>query len=103
MDLVLKIYTLCKLFPPEELYGLSSQMKRSSISIVSNIAEGSRRGTEKDKRHFLTISFGSASELETQLEIARKLLFITEAQYRETNCLLIEVLKMLHSLSKVRR
>ena len=59
----------------EEIYGLSSQMKRSSISIPSNIAEGRRRGGRKELNYFLLISYGSGAELETQLEIAKSLSF----------------------------
>ena len=75
MQLVAGIYELTAKFPQSEIYGLTSQMKRCSISIPSNIAEGRRRGTKKDFCHFVIIAFGSGSELETQIEIAKILPF----------------------------
>ncbi len=62
-------------FPKEEVYGLTSQMRRCAVSIPSNIAEGRRRGSKKDYRHFLIIAYGSGAELETQIEIVKRLLF----------------------------
>ena len=67
MDLAKKIYTLTATFPKEEIYGLSSQMRRSSVSIPSNIAEGAARSSDKEFIQFLYISLGSLSELETQV------------------------------------
>ncbi|WLD22539.1 four helix bundle protein [Flavobacterium dauae] len=76
MDLVVEIYKQTKLFLKEELYALTSQMKRSAVSIPSNIAEGAgRKGTAEFCR-FLYIALGSASELETQVELAYRLNFI---------------------------
>jgi four helix bundle protein len=98
-DLVILIYKLCSNFPKEELYGITSQIKRSAISIPSNIAEGSRRGTKKDFQHFLNISLGSAAELETQLEISKKLSFGEKRDYNEAESILLEVTKMLYKLS----
>src|SRR5680860_1287225 len=66
MELAREIYDISKKLPPEEMYSLSSQIKRSAISIPSNIAEGHKRGT-KDFVRFLVISYGSSAELETQL------------------------------------
>lgn len=65
IKLVIEIYKSTKHFPQEELYGLTSQMRRSSVSIPSNIAEGSGRSSDKDFHRFLEISIGSAFELET--------------------------------------
>ncbi len=70
MDLVLLIYSLTKKFPEEEIYGLTSQMKRAEVSVPSNIAEGSRRSSKKDFRNFLLNAYGSGAELETQIKIA---------------------------------
>ena len=64
-------------FPQEEQYGLSSQIRRSAVSIPSNIAEGAARNSDKEYKQFLYISLGSASELETQLLIAENLGFVT--------------------------
>ena len=75
LELVTAVYELTELFPKTELYGLASQMRISAVSIPSNIAEGKRRGSRKDFRHFLLNSFGSGAELETQIEIAKRLSF----------------------------
>jgi len=69
MDLAIDIYKATSLFPRDEKFGLVSQIKRCSVSIPSNIAEGSGRGSDKEFNHFLNISQGSAFELETQLII----------------------------------
>ncbi len=96
--LVAAMYTLTSKFPKEEIYGLSSQMKRASVSIPSNIAEGSKRGTKKDFRHFLIIAYGSGAELETQIEIAKILPFGKNLQYSAVETLLAEVMKMLNTM-----
>ncbi len=67
------IYRLSSSFPKEEVYGITSQVRRAVVSIASNIAEGAARSTNKDFVHFLYIAAGSASELDTQLEIAQRL------------------------------
>ncbi len=96
MSLVEMVYRLTRAFPKEEQYGIISQMRRCAVSIPSNIAEGSRRGTKKDFSHFLIISLGSASELETQLKIAKRLEFGKMEMYKETEDVLQEVLRMLN-------
>ena len=73
MDLVVEIYRICKFLPKEENYGLSDQMRRSVVSIASNIAEGQARDSKKDFIRFLSIAQGSKAELETQIEICRRL------------------------------
>ena len=78
MELVVEIYNLTKLFPKEEQYGLTSQMRRCCISIPSNIAEGAGRKGSKEFSRFLYVSLGSLSEIETQLEIAFRLNYIAE-------------------------
>jgi four helix bundle protein len=98
MDLVFLIYKITGMFPKTEIYGLVSQMKRSAVSIPSNIAEGSRRKTKKDFAHFLVMAFGSGGELETQLKIAKKLEFVTMKEYNEVDILLNEIMKMLNKL-----
>lgn len=76
IDLVEELYKLTKEFPKEETYCLSSQIRRSAISIPSNIAEGAARNSKKEYIQFLYISLGSASELETQLIIAERLEYL---------------------------
>ncbi|MDQ1329663.1 MAG: hypothetical protein QG641_2955 [Candidatus Poribacteria bacterium] len=76
MKLAKEVYSLTASFPKEEMYGLSSQIRRASVSIPSNIAEGAARGSSKDFSRFLYISLGSLAELETQLLLAVDLGFI---------------------------
>lgn len=96
--MVVSVYKLCEKLPDTERYGISSQMKRCSVSIPSNIAEGSRRKTRKDFGHFLTIAYGSGAELETQIEILKNLPFGQKLDYSEVDNLLSEVMKMLNKL-----
>jgi four helix bundle protein len=78
MDFVVLIYRLTQEFPKEEEFGLSSQMRRASVSIVSNISEGAARNNTKQFIQFLYYSLGSASELETQIELAKRIGFIND-------------------------
>jgi len=80
IEIVKDIYALTKKFPKEELYGLTSQMRRSSISIPSNIAEGFKRSHNKEYKQFLHITQGSLAELETQLIIAKELGYIKDSE-----------------------
>lgn len=98
MDLVLSVYKISSLFPPDEKFGLTSQMRRAVVSIPSNIAEGRARGTRKEFVQFVRIAFGSCTELETQLLIAQKLPFKEKIDYTKTLGLLSEVSKMLRSI-----
>lgn len=98
IQLVLEIYKLTALFPREEIYGVSSQLKRASVSIASNIAEGSIRGSKKDFSHFLRMASGSVAELETQIEICKNLPFGKKLEYNEIDGLAVEINKMLHGL-----
>ena len=95
------VYQLVKSFPQEELYALSSQLKRASVSIPSNIAEGYGRNTDKSFSHFLDISRGSLFEIETQLIIAKELGFVSDATlYKEILSLIEEESKMINAFSK---
>lgn len=100
MELVVEVYTLTESFPKTEMFGLVSQMRRAAVSIPSNIAEGSKRGTGKDFRKFLLCSFGSGAELETQIEIAKRLELGTGSKCEKSCLLLDEVMKMLSVLVK---
>lgn len=99
MELVSAVYALTNLFPKSELYGLTSQMRRSAISIPSNIAEGRRRGTRKDYRQYLIIAYSSGAELETQIEIAKRLPFSKNLGYSKVDNLLGEAMKMLNKMT----
>jgi len=96
--LVVKTYKVTDEFPTNEQYGLTSQMRRSAVSIPANIAEGSRRSTTKDFRNFLTIAFGSGSELETHIEVVKLLPFGTKLDFSEIDSLLEEIMKMLNTM-----
>ena|SRR3990167_7016008 len=98
ITLVTEVYKLTELFPKEEMYGLSSQVRRSAISIPSNIAEGRSRGTRKDFSQFVRIAYGSGAELETQLLIAKTLPRTQSLDYRKVDNLLEEIMKMLNSM-----
>lgn len=98
VELVVEIYQLAKKFPREEIYGLSSQIKRAAVSIPSNIAEGRYRGTRKDFSQFLRIAYSSGAELETQLEIAKRLSFISEEEYQRVVSKLNEIMRMLNAI-----
>lgn len=95
MELAEAVYDLTRQFPPEELYGLTSQLRRASVSIASNIAEGRGRGTDGDFRYFLTIALGSNYEVQTQLLLAKRLKFGSAQQMQKTEYLCIETSKML--------
>jgi four helix bundle protein len=101
IQLVVEIYNLTEKFPKSEIYGLVPQMRRSSVSIPSNIAEGRRRGYQKEFIHFLTISYGSGAELETQIEICKKLPTLKDFNYNTVDQLLEEVMKMLNKMIHV--
>ncbi len=93
-DLAVLIYKLTENFPKSELYGLTSQMRRAVISISSNIAESYHRFHDKEKQQFLAVAFGSGSELESQIEIAKAL--FPKLDYRLAESLLLEVMKILN-------
>lgn len=98
IEAVIEMYKLTDQFPKSELYGLASQMKRAAVSIPSNIAEGRRRGGKKEFCQFLLIAYGSGAELETQLEIVRRLPWGQTLDLREIDALLLEVMRMLNKM-----
>ncbi|MDM1139264.1 four helix bundle protein [Empedobacter sp. R132-2] len=101
MNLVVEIYKITNYFPKEELYALTSQMKRSALSIPSNIAEGAGRNGKAEYCRFLNIALGSASELETQIEIAYRLNFISDIKNLDSKIRFIKNMlsKLIKSLS----
>jgi len=100
MELVVDIFQVVDMFPKKELFGLSMQMKRCAVSIPSNIAEGAGRKTKREFRNFLYIAQGSLNELDTQLEIARKLGYLKEDKYKELQEKVLRVGQMLSGLIK---
>ena len=103
ISLVTDIYKLLSFFPTYERYALSDQIRRSSVSIASNIAEGASRESKKDFSHFLQISVGSAFELETQLIIASNLNYISEDQLTNILDKLVYIEKRLSKLISILR
>ncbi len=100
MDLVEIIYRATRSLPKEEMYGLTSQMRRSAVSIPSNIAEGCGQGTDKNFARFLSISQGSLKELETQLLIVKRLNYIDHDTLQPILSLCNEIGKMITGLQK---
>lgn len=102
-QLALAVYKTTKGFPKEELYGLTSQIRRASMSIPTNIAEGCGRNTDAEFARFLQIAMGSASETEYQLILARDLEFLSQNDYEKLHNDVEEVKRMLASLLKTLR
>ena len=98
--IVKEIYLMCQSLPKEELYALQSQLKRSAVSIPSNIAEGYGRHYTKNYIQFLNIARGSLLELETQVTIARELDFITKEIFEKNIELITEESKMINAFIK---
>lgn len=98
--LSLKIYSLTKAFPSDEKFGLISQMRRASISIASNLAEGNSRNTKKDKAHFTTIAYSSLMELLNQIIISKSLNYIKEEDYNILRTEIAHIANQLNSLRK---
>ncbi|HLZ43017.1 MAG TPA: four helix bundle protein [Candidatus Sulfotelmatobacter sp.] len=96
--LTLDVYKASNAFPREEMYGLTSQMRRASVSIGANIAEGACRKGDVDFARFLQIAVGSASELEYHLLLARDLQLLGSSDYRRLSDEAVEVKRMLASL-----
>lgn len=96
MDLVTAVYNLTGKFPREETYGLTAQIRRATVSIPSNIAEGRLRGFRKEFHQFLRNAYGSGGELETQIAIAKSLATTKNLNYAVVEALLLEVMKMLN-------
>jgi four helix bundle protein len=99
----LAVYKATIEFPKEELYGLTSQIRRSSMSVPTNIAEGCGKYTDADFARFVQIAMGSASETEYQLLLSHDLGFLPKATYEQLNADVVEVKRMLASLLQTLR
>lgn len=97
MDLALQVHRLTSTFPPEERYGLVSQMRRAAVSIPSNVAEGYGRGG-KDYARFVSMAYASLLELETQLELARRFEYVDDTGHGAVSSLCSEIGRMLNGL-----
>jgi four helix bundle protein len=97
---VVDIYRLTEKFPASEKYGISAQIKRAAVSIVSNIAEGSSRTSKKDQAHFYQIAYGSLMETLCQIIISADLAYIDNSQVKEMRAKIENIAKMLNNLRK---
>jgi four helix bundle protein len=100
MDLVESVYKATRQFPKEEIYGLTSQLRRAVVSVPSNIAEGQGRTSTKEFLHHLSIAYGSLREAETQVLIARRLDYLTNSQSQNLLAMAGEVGRLINGLSK---
>lgn len=99
-EVVKRTYKLLKNFPKEEQYAMCDQLRRASISITSNIAEGMNRYSVKDKNHFLEMAYGSLMEVSSQFEIAEDLGYINNADRQNMDALIDEVARLISGLQK---
>jgi four helix bundle protein len=100
MDLVEKIYELSKRFPRDEVYGLTSQVRRAAVSVPSNIAEGAAGRSSVQFRNYLSVAIGSLNELDTQLEIAQRVGYVDATAVSETVALVDECLAVTYGLRR---
>ena len=98
VEVAVDVFKTTKSFPKSELYGLTSQIRRSAFSIPSNIAEGFCRRSRAEYRQFLRVAFASGAELETQLLIAQKTKMLNKESFEKINSLLSEIMKMLNRM-----
>ena len=99
-EVVKRTYKLLKKFPAEERYAMCDQLRRASVSITSNIAEGVNRYSVKDKSHFIEVAYGSLMEVSSQFEIAEDLNYITSDERMSMDQLIEEVARLLSGLQK---
>ena len=97
-ELVLFVYKITDLFPKKEIFSLTNQMRRSAISIPSNIAEGRARKSSLDYRRFLIIAYGSGAELETQIKITKEIYPNENLDFTIIDSLLDEIMKILNKM-----
>jgi len=103
MDLAVQVYELTKTFPREEIYGLTSQLRRAAVSVPSNIAEGQGRRTTKEFQRFLGYAYGSLQEIETQIMLAARLGYVRDEQESQLLEQWAEVGKLINGLSNALR
>lgn len=99
MDLVEAVYSTTASFPREEVYGLTSQLRRAAVSIPSNIAEGNSRDTTRDYLHFLNMAYGSVKEVETQVLIGQRLRYTDPNQIARLMTMTTEVARLISGLT----
>jgi four helix bundle protein len=99
-ELAIEVYKITKNFPKDEIYGLTSQLRRAAISVPTNIVEGYARKGDKELARFVNISIGSLTEVEYLLEFSRKLKYVTDEDYSRIEVLRSEVGKLLWSFYK---
>jgi four helix bundle protein len=99
-ELAIEVYKITKNFPKDEIYGLTSQLRRAAISVPTNIVEGYARKGDKELARFVNISIGSLAEVEYLLEFSKRLKYITEENYSKIKVLRSEVGKLLWSFYK---
>jgi four helix bundle protein len=97
-DLAVEIYSVTKSFPKEELYGLTSQLRRAGVSVPTNIAEGASREYKKEYFHFLTVARGSISEVEYLLHLSSRLGYLDNSNYKRLEGLRVEAGRTLYGL-----
>ncbi|MFH2138109.1 MAG: four helix bundle protein [Candidatus Omnitrophota bacterium] len=97
-DMVMLVYKKSRSFPREELYGLTSQLRRAALSVPTNIAEGASRDFQKEYLQFLNIASGSISEVEYLLHVSKRLNYLNEKDYFEIEIARKEAAKLLHGL-----
>lgn len=98
VDFVTEIYIATVSFPKDEIYGLTSQIRRAAVSVPSNIAEGNSRRSKPDYLQFLKIARGSCAEIETQLIISKNLNYLSEEDHQKLSINILEISKMLNGL-----
>ncbi len=101
--LVLEIYRITRSFPKEELFGLTSQIRRAAVSVTSNIAEGFNRSSSKEKVQFYSMALGSLAEVQNQLEIARDIDYLDATTFSRVSARSVTVHKLLNGLIKSTR
>ena len=102
-QLALAVYQTTRTFPKEEMFGLTSQIRRAAVSVPSNIVEGCARNSDADFTRFLDMAFGSGRELEYQLSFATRLGYISNDEYEKIDSVVNELMKVLSGLIKSQR